>query len=66
PTGNLDSRTSADIMALFDQLREEGQTIIVVTHESDIAAHASRTITLRDGRIESDVARVPAGAGAAV
>ncbi|MGH7483058.1 MAG: ABC transporter ATP-binding protein [Longimicrobiales bacterium] len=64
PTGNLDSRTSADIMALFDELQGRGQTIIVVTHESDIAAHASRTITLRDGRIESDVARVTAGAGA--
>ena len=56
PTGNLDSRTSADIMGLFNELHEEGQTIILVTHEQDIADHALRILTLRDGLIESDVA----------
>ena len=55
PTGNLDSRTSQDIMALFDELHAEGQTLILVTHEHDIAAYAQRIITLRDGLIESDV-----------
>jgi putative ABC transport system ATP-binding protein len=54
PTGNLDSATSAEIMALFDELHADGQTIIVVTHERDIAAHAHRVITLRDGVIASD------------
>ena len=56
PTGNLDSATSADIMALFDELHASGQTILLVTHEHDIAAHAHRTVTLRDGVIASDVA----------
>ncbi|HEX7050304.1 MAG TPA: ABC transporter ATP-binding protein [Longimicrobiales bacterium] len=60
PTGNLDSRTSEEIMALFDQLHEEGQTIILVTHEHDIAEYAQRSITLRDGLIESDVSRAAA------
>ena len=55
PTGNLDSRTSADVMALFDELHAGGQTILLVTHESDIAAHAERQIHLRDGVIESDI-----------
>jgi putative ABC transport system ATP-binding protein len=54
PTGNLDSRTSADIMKLFDKLHQEGQTIIMVTHEEDIACHAKRVIRMRDGRITSD------------
>ncbi|HET6763368.1 MAG TPA: ABC transporter ATP-binding protein [Longimicrobiaceae bacterium] len=54
PTGNLDSRTSEEIMALFHRLHDEGQTIIMVTHEPDIAAHADRVVTLRDGVIESD------------
>jgi putative ABC transport system ATP-binding protein len=56
PTGNLDSVTSADIMALFDVLHASGQTILLVTHERDIAEHAHRTVTLRDGVIASDVA----------
>lgn len=56
PTGNLDSQTSTEIMQLFDQLQAEGQTIILVTHEPDIAAHAHRVIKLFDGRIASDVA----------
>jgi putative ABC transport system ATP-binding protein len=53
PTGNLDSVTSADIMAVFEALHDAGQTIIMVTHELDISERAERTITLRDGMIES-------------
>jgi putative ABC transport system ATP-binding protein len=55
PTGNLDSKTGADIMALFDELHGAGQTIVLVTHEHDIAEHAHRSVVLRDGVIESDV-----------
>lgn len=55
PTGNLDSKTGADIMRILDDLHASGQTVILVTHEDDIAAHANRTIRLRDGLIESDV-----------
>lgn len=54
PTGNLDSATAADIMALFDTLHAEGQTLIVVTHEPDIAAHCRRVVRLADGRVLSD------------
>lgn len=54
PTGNLDSRTSYEIMALFKELNEKGNTIIMVTHEEDIAAYARRIVRLRDGAIESD------------
>src|SRR5690242_20187071 len=54
PTGALDSKTSIDIMHLFERLHEEGNTIILVTHEPDIAARAHRVITIRDGRIEKD------------
>ncbi len=54
PTGNLDSKSSQDIMALIDQLHAEGQTIIIVTHEPDIAAHCQRIIRLEDGAISSD------------
>lgn len=54
PTGNLDSQTGDDIMAEFDQLHREGQTIIMVTHEEYIARHAQRVIRMRDGRIDSD------------
>jgi putative ABC transport system ATP-binding protein len=54
PTGNLDSQTSAEIMALFEELHAGGQTIILVTHEHDIAAHARRQVFLRDGLIERD------------
>jgi putative ABC transport system ATP-binding protein len=54
PTGNLDSKTSQEIMALFNELHAEGQTIILVTHEPDIAEYAHRVLTLRDGLIESD------------
>jgi putative ABC transport system ATP-binding protein len=56
PTGNLDSSTAADIMALFDTLHAEGQTVIIVTHEPDIAAHCRRSVRLHDGRVLSDVA----------
>jgi putative ABC transport system ATP-binding protein len=57
PTGNLDSATSAEIMDVFEQLWHQGQTIVMVTHEADIAAHAHRVITLLDGRIHSDTVR---------
>jgi putative ABC transport system ATP-binding protein len=55
PTGNLDSVTSAEILRLFDQLHTEGQTIVLVTHEHDVAEHARRQVFLRDGRVESDL-----------
>jgi putative ABC transport system ATP-binding protein len=54
PTGNLDSQTSAELMGVFETLHGAGQTIILITHERDIAAHASRQIHLLDGRIERD------------
>jgi putative ABC transport system ATP-binding protein len=57
PTGNLDSATGEEIMKLFERLHEQGHTIILVTHERDIADHAHRTIFIRDGRIESDERR---------
>ena len=65
PTGNLDSKTGVEIMALFDRLHQSGNTIILVTHEADIAAHAHRVIAIRDGGIERDVRQErPAGATA--
>ena len=57
PTGNLDSKTGAEIMALFAKLHEAGNTIVLVTHEADIAAFAHRTISVRDGQVEKDVRR---------
>lgn len=60
PTGNLDSQTSLEIMKLLDDIQEQGNTIILVTHEEDIAQYARRIVKLRDGEVESDQ---PAGAG---
>jgi putative ABC transport system ATP-binding protein len=54
PTGNLDSTTSEEIMAVFEELHDHGQTVVMVTHEPDIAAYAERVITLRDGKVASD------------
>jgi putative ABC transport system ATP-binding protein len=56
PTGNLDTKTGDEIMLLFDTLHKEGNTIVLVTHEEDIALHAKRRIRLRDGKIEVDEA----------
>lgn len=55
PTGNLDSKTSIEIMALFDEIHSRGNTVVLVTHEEDIAEHAHRIIRLKDGMIETDV-----------
>jgi putative ABC transport system ATP-binding protein len=57
PTGNLDSQTSEEIMRVFEELANAGQTVIMVTHEPDIAAHARRVVVLRDGVVESDDSR---------
>lgn len=54
PTGNLDSKTSVEIMKLFDQIHQAGNTVILVTHEEEIASHAHRIILLKDGMVESD------------
>ncbi len=64
PTGNLDSRTSAEIMALFDELHAQGQTVLVVTHEPDIAAHCRRTVRIGDGLVVSDTPNPPRGEAA--
>ncbi|MEK6372523.1 MAG: ABC transporter ATP-binding protein [Acidobacteriota bacterium] len=72
PTGNLDSRTSEEIMGIFQQLNDEGKTVVLITHEQDIAQHAKRIVTVRDGRIQHDEvieqvrsAAVPAAGAAA-
>ncbi|HET9136124.1 MAG TPA: ATP-binding cassette domain-containing protein, partial [Candidatus Kapabacteria bacterium] len=54
PTGNLDSKTGEDIMKFFNELHSKGNTIILVTHEEDIARHANRIVRIRDGKVESD------------
>jgi putative ABC transport system ATP-binding protein len=55
PTGNLDSRTGEEIMAAFENIWRQGNTVILVTHEPDIAEHARRIVRMKDGKIESDV-----------
>ena len=57
PTGNLDTKTGAEIMALFDRLSSAGNTIILVTHEADVADHARRVVHIRDGKVEKDISR---------
>ena len=55
PTGNLDSRSTADVLDLLDEIHSEGKTIVIITHEDDVAERAGRVVTLRDGKVESDV-----------
>ena len=57
PTGNLDSKTGQEIMGVFERLHQAGNTIVLVTHEADVAAYAYRTIHIRDGKVENDVRR---------
>jgi putative ABC transport system ATP-binding protein len=57
PTGALDSRSTADVLDLFDELSAAGRTVVVITHEEEVAARAQRVLRLRDGRVESDVLR---------
>ena len=66
PTGNLDSKTSVEVMRIFEELQREGITVVLVTHEPDIAAWAHRVITMRDGLVRSDERRAPASARAEV
>jgi putative ABC transport system ATP-binding protein len=65
PTGNLDSKTGEEIMNLMDQLHAQGRTIILVTHEEDLALRAARVVRLRDGRVLSDVRNAPVAVGGA-
>ena len=65
PTGNLDSATGEEIMAAFENIRKAGNTVILVTHEADIAAHARRVVRMRDGKIASDERRASHGDGVA-
>lgn len=64
PTGNLDTKTSYEIMAIMEDISRHGNTVIIVTHEEDIARHARRIMRLRDGLIETDIANTPVLAGA--
>lgn len=57
PTGNLDSKTSVEVMHIFGKLQEAGNTVVLVTHEEDIAAYARRVVRLRDGLVESDTTK---------
>lgn len=59
PTGNLDSKTSAEVMELFSKIQESGNTVVLVTHEEDIAAYAKRVVRLRDGLVETDRTKLP-------
>jgi putative ABC transport system ATP-binding protein len=59
PTGNLDSKTSVEVMEIFGKIQEAGNTVVLVTHEEDIASYAKRVVRLRDGVIESDHIKVP-------
>ena len=59
PTGNLDTKTSYEIMAIMEEISSKGNTVIIVTHEEDIAKHARRILRLRDGLVETDIANVP-------
>jgi len=64
PTGNLDTATGEDIMAAFERIWKQGNTVILVTHEPDVAAHARRVVRMRDGKVESDVLNAdPVAAG---
>jgi putative ABC transport system ATP-binding protein len=56
PTGNLDSKSAADVLALLDEVHADGQTVVMVTHDAEVAAHAQRQVGIRDGRIEFDSA----------
>ena len=65
PTGNLDSATSEEIMRVFGALHAQGQTVVIVTHEADIARHAHRVVVLRDGKVDTDHLTPPSAATAA-
>ena len=60
PTGNLDSSATADVLGLFDEIHRQGRTIVLITHEEEVAAHAGRVVRMRDGAIVADTAGVPA------
>jgi putative ABC transport system ATP-binding protein len=64
PTGNLDSKTGVEIMGVFERLHSAGNTIVLVTHEADIAAYAHRTISIRDGLVERDTRKGEVAAAA--
>ncbi|MGZ3405107.1 MAG: ATP-binding cassette domain-containing protein, partial [Polyangia bacterium] len=66
PTGNLDSRTSVEVMALFQALGKEGITVVLVTHESDISEYAARVVVMRDGQVMSDKRQAPKDAAQAM
>ena len=57
PTGNLDSKSTAEVLALLDEVHAQGRTIMIITHEDEVASHAQRIVTMVDGRIASDVKR---------